>query len=189
MSPSRVMVILSLAIILGLPWLYRPRASVQPDNAERLVIITPHVEHLRIEFARGFSEWHEANYATPVFVDFRQPGGTSEIRRQLMAQYESAIRRADIAPDGTCPPGTMPYDLLFGGGSYEHDQIRNGVTVTLEGQEITVPLSVPAGFTQQQLDRWFGQNRIGSTHLYDPDQYWLSAALSSFGMLYNRDFF
>ncbi|MFG0258156.1 MAG: ABC transporter substrate-binding protein [Phycisphaerales bacterium JB043] len=187
MSTSRVLVVLSLLVILGLPWLYRPKSASHPDNAERLVVITPNVEHLRIEFARGFSEWHEATYGTPVFVDFRQPGGTSEIRRQLMAQYESAIRRGDIAPDGSCEVGTMPYDLLFSGGSYEHDQMRSGVTVPIDGRDVSISISVPASFSQEQLDAWFGENVIGSTYLYDPERYWISAALSSFGMLYNRD--
>jgi iron(III) transport system substrate-binding protein len=187
MNLSRTLVVLALVVILGLPWLYRPRATVHPDNALRLVVITPHVEQLRIEFARGFSEWHEANFGAPVFIDYRQPGGTSEIRRQLMAQYESAIKRGNIAPDGSCPPGTMPYDLLFGGGSFEHDQVRKGVTVSLDGKEVNVSLSVPAGFSQQQLDTWFGTNAIGSTFLYEPGQHWISVVLSSFGMLYNRD--
>ncbi|MFN9972557.1 MAG: ABC transporter substrate-binding protein, partial [Phycisphaerae bacterium] len=47
--------------------------------------------------------------------------------------------------------------------------------------------SVPAGFPKAQLDEWYGENRIGSGLLYEPDQYWLGTALSGFGIVSNRD--
>jgi ABC-type Fe3+ transport system substrate-binding protein len=190
MNPARLAVVASLVIILGVPFLFRPAdAGRAPDAGEaRLVVITPHIEHLRIEFARGFSEWHELKYGEPVWVDFRQPGGTSEIRKQLIAQYDAAYRRGDIAADGSCPPGTMPYDILFGGGSYEHDQMKRGVAIELPGgREGTLPISVPLDYSQSQLDEWFGENSVGSAVIYDPDQYWLGTAMSSFGIVYNRD--
>jgi len=45
----------------------------------------------------------------------------------------------------------------------------------------------PAGFTKERLDAWFGQNKIGSQTLYDPEQYWIGTALSGFGLMYNKD--
>jgi len=190
MDLAKFSVIAALVVILGVPFLFRPDDAGRAPGADeaRLVVITPHIEHLRIEFARAFSEWHDLKYGEPVWVDFRQPGGTSEIRKQLVAQYDAAYSRGDIAPDGSCEPGTMPYDILFGGGSYEHNQMKQGVAIELpSGREGRLPISVPMDYPQAQLDNWFGENRIGASPLYDPDQYWLGTALSSFGIVYNRD--
>jgi len=155
-SPGGFVLIFLLATVLALPMLMGSRGEGIPSDARRLVIITPHMEHLRYEFARGFEEWHQAKYGEAVAIDYRQPGGTSEIRKQLLSQYAAAIVRGDIAPDGAAAAGSMPYDLLFGGGSYEHDQMKSGVSVTINGESVHVPLSVPMPVSQEQLDAWFG---------------------------------
>lgn len=191
MSFSRLAVAVSLVLILALPFFFRPRAQDAGDAEERIIVITPHIEHLRVEFARGFSEWHRARHGSSVFVDFRQPGGTSEIRKQLEAQYAAAVRRGMISPEGECAPGTMPFDLLFGGGSYEHDQVKRGVTVSVAdghgARMVTVPISVPVGFDASTLRAWFPMERVGSSRVYDEDLYWFGCALSSFGIVYNVD--
>lgn len=182
-----------LAILLALPWLVRPADDgAQDDNALTLVIITPHTEQIRFEYERAFNEWHQAEFGQPVTIDWRAPGGTSEIRRLLIDQYQAAIRNDEyqfIDGEVVIEPGRMGFDLLFGGGSYEHGQMRDGFTAIIEGEEIDVPISVPAGFTQQQLDEWFGENKIGNQLLYDEEQYWIGTALSGFGIIFNKDLY
>ena len=56
------------------------------------VIITPHNEAIRYEFALGFSRWHQQQYGRPVKVDWRAIGGASEISRYLTAEFISAAR-------------------------------------------------------------------------------------------------
>jgi len=184
---TRIIVAISFALVLGLPFVFRPERAEIPAGARTLVIITPHHEQIRAEFERGFSEWHEAHFDEPVVIDWRQPGGTSEIRKQLRAQYAAALTTGRIAPDGACPPGTMSYDLLFGGGSYEHEQMKSGVSATVNGETVSMSISEPAGFEQRQLDDWFGANDLGGSDLYDPQQHWLGVAVSSFGIIYNTD--
>lgn len=191
-------VFLALVLLLGVPLALRP-ARTAPSSAKRLVIITPHNEQIRSEFAHAFSQWHLERFDEPVAIDWRNPGGTSEIRRLLDSQYIDAISRGRILPDGTLAPGAepMPYDLFFGGGTYDHGQAKIGVRATPPGatEQIAMPLSIPAGFPQAQLDEWFGENVIGSGPLYDPPdparndpgQYWLGVAVSGFGIVYNRD--
>ena len=48
-------------------------------------------------------------------------------------------------------------------------------------------MSEPAGFSQSQLDEWYGENAVGAQLLYDPKQHWLGLALSGFGIVYNRE--
>jgi len=191
MQISRILVGLAMLIVLGAPLLFRPEAAQAPENARTLVIITPHIEPLRYEFERAFSDWHEQQYGVPVDIDWRRPGGTSDIRKQLQAEYRAAVRQGVIGPGGEAEPGDMGYDLAFGGGSYEHGQLKRGVSVSLEqdGAERTVriPISAPVEFPQERLDAWYAENRIGSGVLYDPEGYWFGNALSSFGIAFNRD--
>jgi ABC-type Fe3+ transport system substrate-binding protein len=193
---SKILIALALLGVLGVPFLLRPSGDGRgaDRDAPAIIVITPHVAQIRDEFARAFSEWHRREHGTPVRVDYRTPGGTSEIVRQLQAQYNAAIRAGDIAPDGSCAPGVIPVDLMFGGGSFDHGRLKAGDGVSVpatdkDGKPATgnLPMSVPAGFTQDRLDAWFGENTIGAQTLYDPDQHWLGVALSSFGIVYNRE--
>lgn len=202
MPAARYAIALSLVVILGLPMLMtrcsgeRPAADSSGGDAATLIVISPHVPQIREEFGRAFSDWHERHYGTPVRVDYRTVGGTSEIIRALQARYNAALAagKYTVAPDGEVlmAPGAVDFDVMFGGGTYDLGRVKAGVTLKAtndKGEEVTlnVPMSVPAGFTQQQLDAWFGENKVGAGRLYDPDQYWLGTALSGFGIVYNRD--
>jgi ABC-type Fe3+ transport system substrate-binding protein len=190
---SKVLILIALAVVLGVPFIFAlARDGVDtPSNAERLVIVTPHNEQIRLEFHRAFSRWHEEHYGTPIVIDWRQPGGTSEIRKQLESQYITALRDGVILPDGTMAPGmSMVYDLMFGGGSYEHDQLKRGVSFRLHGPDepaTTLSINTPVALSAAELHDIFGENKIGAGHLYDPDGYWVGSALSGFGIIYNRN--
>jgi len=190
---AKIAIFVLLALILGAPLLVHRRPATQSDAKLRLTVITPHNEQLRYELGRAFSAWHEREHGEPVFVDWRRPGGTSEIRRQLTAQYVAAVKDGRISPEGDAPAGTMPYDAMLGGGSYEHSKLKEGVrtTVNVDGEERTVeiPISQPVEFSRERLDEWYGENRIkiDEVRLYDPDLFWFGTALSSFGIVYNRD--
>src|SRR5687768_11036155 len=66
--------------------------SDQPQNnaaVRTLVVITPHNQDIRREFARAFDAWHASRYGQAVEIDFRVPGGTHDIKRQLVDTYQS----------------------------------------------------------------------------------------------------
>lgn len=176
--------------LVSLPLAFSRSSPTLGESERQLIVVTPHVAQLREEFGRGFSRWHEETYGEPVSVRFVTPGGTSEIIKQLKAQYDSAWRAGKIAPETfEAEPGTIPIDLMFGGGSYDHGRLVWDLKVTREGETVTLPMSVSAGFSQEQLDEWFGENAIGSQALYEDDQHWLATAVSSFGIVYNRDLY
>ncbi len=187
-----------MVVVLGIPLIFRPKQEVTiSSDAPRLVIITPHNEQIRFEFERAFSKWRRSRGEAPVFIDWRVPGGTSEIRKILSDQYSKAISTGRITPEGELAPGAepMPFDLFFGGGTYEHSEMKTGVTARVpaapgerEGREVRMPMSIPMGFEGDELEGWFGKdNKIGSGYLYEPEQYWLGTALSGFGIVFNRD--
>jgi ABC-type Fe3+ transport system substrate-binding protein len=89
-------VALFLAVaVLALPFLFRR----QPDTGEwrrgdpELVIVTPHNEAIRQEFAEGFSRWHRERFGRPVRIDWRVIGGTTEIMRYLASEYAASAKR------------------------------------------------------------------------------------------------
>ncbi len=186
-----------LALVIGIPFLLRPpaadRSALPPEQT--LIIITPHVQQIAKEFGPAFEAWHQRTYGKQVRIDWRGPIGTSDLLKLLQAQYSAAITSGDILPDGTCKAGVMTFDVLFGGGSFDHGRVKKGVTVQLgldeqgKPKSVTVPMSAPAGFEQKQLDGWFGRNAVGTQFLYDPQQYWIGTALSAFGIVYNKDIY
>lgn len=193
MSPFKALIALAFIVILGVPFVAKPRSESRQDaaNERTLVIISPHVQQIRDEFAKGFAEWSLRTTGQRVRIVWNIPGGTSEIIKTLQAQYTAAIKNGDIGPDGSCKPGVIPIDLMLGGGSYDHGRLKRGVTVKLATptgeQDVNMTMSVPAGIDPATLKEWFGENKIGAQNLYEPGQYWIGTALSSFGIVFNRE--
>lgn len=85
-------VLLLLTVVLVAPFALRPETdsgSLTAGDARRIVIITPHNESIQSEFGRAFAQHMKREHGTNVFVDWRQPGGTSEIARFLKSEYST----------------------------------------------------------------------------------------------------
>ncbi|MBI1190397.1 MAG: extracellular solute-binding protein [Tepidisphaera sp.] len=198
MKASHVVLLVVFALILGVPLAMRPKdaGTVRFPEHQTLIIVTPHVPQIQSEFSQGFLRWHQAKYGSPAFIDWRTPGGTTEISALLTASYSAAAKGGAFdfsdAANPACKPGTVSYDMMFGGGSYEFGKLKKGIKVAVPGAdgkpvERTIPLAAPVDFSQSQLDAWYGENKVGTQQLYDPQKYWFGAALSSFGIVFNRD--
>ncbi|MFK7884759.1 MAG: ABC transporter substrate-binding protein [Phycisphaerales bacterium] len=200
---ARIVIAVLLGVILGVPFVMTAGARSghkAAANTPRLIIVSPHVPQIRTEFGRAFADWHEAKFGEPVEVDWRAPGGTSEIRKQLDAIFQAAVKNlaskdgisADTPDTFMMPQGSVEYDIFFGGGSYDHGGAARPMNIAVtssNGEVFTAKIrqTAPAGFTQAELDELFGPNFIGPQQLYDPQQRWIGTALSSFGIVYNRD--
>ena len=81
-------------ILLPLALRSRPPGSGAPVHgaAETLVILTPHNEATRCEFENAFVAAHRARTGRTVRIDWRTPGGTSEISRYLASEYLGAFQ-------------------------------------------------------------------------------------------------
>ena len=180
-----VLIVVLVAALVALPVALRPEGRAIPADAERLVVITPHNEQIRHELGRGFTRWMLETHKRSAVIEWRTPGGTSDIRKLLESQYAAAIERGLIKPGVTPSAATMPYDIIIGGGTYEHSRLARGVAATVAGERVHVPLSTPAGIDPEKLEEIFGENRVGPSRLYEPDRRWIGTTLSSFGILYN----
>lgn len=166
-------VVLAAAAVIALPFAVRPRAvqgEWRPGDPV-LTIVTPHNEAIRYEFARAFSAWHRQTHGRPVKVDWLNIGGTTEISRYLLSQFNAALRAAG----GNTNAVSMGVDLFFGGGEYDH---RRAVQ-----QGLIVPPWSPGQEPVEVLDQ-IPRTIAGETWRTDA---FIGTTVSTFGICYNRD--
>jgi iron(III) transport system substrate-binding protein len=85
---KETLVVVAMLATLAGPFLLRPAGSTGPARYDRrLVVITPHHELIRREFGLAFSRYWKEKTGQVVFVDWRVPGGTSEIALLLKSEY------------------------------------------------------------------------------------------------------
>jgi ABC-type Fe3+ transport system substrate-binding protein len=184
----RYVYILLFLAALATPFLLRravtraqPSTSASADAA-RLIVVTPHNQDIRREFARAFSDWHQRRFGKSVVIDYRVPGGTNDIKRQLEHHYRG-YQRAGREP-------AAAFDVAWGGGDYFFSvelQPRDGLQI-LQPMELDPKLLAEA----------FPQPALAGVKLYDqpkpeagkaPGPKWVGTCLSSFGIVYNADVF
>ncbi|WFB35031.1 ABC transporter substrate-binding protein [Kiritimatiellota bacterium B12222] len=87
-------VVLAAGLVIALPFIFRkaPSEGAWKEGDPVLVIISPHNEAIRSEFAKGFSKWRQAQGKSPVKIDWRVVGGTSEISRYLNAEMQASFK-------------------------------------------------------------------------------------------------
>jgi len=173
---KRVAFIVGLLVaIVALPVLLRKEsATASPRDADdRLVIITPHNESIRNEYGEAFARWWKERSGRSVYVDWRTPGGTAEIRKVLDSGYKAAEERG--------VPG-MGVDIFFGGGDYEFKTQHK----PKKGEGRLVRLEVfdkhPEWFGEQGVTQYFSGEQY-----YNDERTWVAACLSQFGICYNED--
>lgn len=161
-----------LALIVALPLgLRRETASVSKRAADdHLVILTPHNESIRQEFGEAFARYWRERTGRAIHLDWRTPGGTSEIRMVLDAGFKAA---EETGREG------IGMDLFFGGGEPDFNgQARQGRLVPLDVFRTNPELFGDEGVIPQ----YFTGER------YWPDDHvWVGTCMSQFGICYNPD--
>lgn len=81
-----------IGVLVG-PILLRPKGSEILHAGERtVVIITPNNESIRSEYGRAFEDWYRVKHGQGVHVDWRIPGGTSEIGRYIDSEFIASFQ-------------------------------------------------------------------------------------------------
>lgn len=207
-----LVVLLLLVVVIVLPFAMRPKKSLLADAQDTLVVITPHNEAIRSEFSRAFAAWHLARTGRTVRVDWRMPGGASEIARYLKGEFFAAFgaywqrlghpwsAEAQAAFDNPSVslPGEPAHDTpaqaarraFFGSDTgIGADVLFGGGAYDFSAQASAGRL-VDSGVLRRHPE-WFGEQGIppevsGET-FFDPAGRWTGAAISSFGICYNTD--
>lgn len=173
-----------LIVVVAAPIILRRNSELAAvgQAQDKLVIITPHNETIRAEFAEAFARHWKEKTGRTLYIDWRIPGGTSDITRVLNSSYEAAEELAKKQHPGNAEEAIkksgVDIDLFFGGGEPDFDgQMKKGRFVELEvfktHPEWFKPEVIPAKFT--------GEN------YYNPKQLWVGTCLSQMGICYNTD--
>ncbi|MEM8783425.1 MAG: extracellular solute-binding protein [Planctomycetota bacterium] len=181
----KVVIVGLMLIVVGLPFVMRAMglatestAADLPDDAKRLVIYSPHNEQIRDELSLGFNRYRESLGLPPVRLDWRTSGATSDLRRGILSQFTAvAQREADGIDAG------IGADLFFGGGEYDHAKLATGIELNDQMHPVAARPRLPDGLLDEVLPR----RDIGGEALVHDKELWIGTALSSFGLVYNRD--
>jgi iron(III) transport system substrate-binding protein len=201
-----------LAALLALPFALRERGGAPAAGGapmDRLIIVSPHNEAIRLEFDAAFARWYVERTGRQVALDWRQIGGVSEINRYIEGAYIGSFRHHwetelgrpwSAEAQAGCLASWLPedaptavraaraafmasdvgcgLDVFFGGGVY--DFTRHARAGRL----------VPSGLAERRPE-WFTEEVLPLRYLgddyRDAEHRWHGAALSSFGIVVNRD--
>lgn len=126
------------------------------DPADVLVIYSPHYEAIEKEFTRAFARHHAETTGRRVEIRWPDAGGSSGILRQLKDKARQGIHDVDV---------------VFGGGPIHAQLNRAGLLMAYRLPEELL----------SKLPR-----TIAGEPLYDPEFRWYGAAISTFGLIYNK---
>ena len=207
-NKALIPVLAALAALLAMPFLLAPsgesvkRLAAAPD--ETLVIISAHNKALRDEYEQAFTKWYKAKYNRSIRLDFRNPGGTSDIMRYIADRYETEFRRlyeanpqwgkwnsairTSFADERSCRTPEQKaarkrfldsdvgigIDIFAGGGVFNQEQIA------AKGYAADAGLAQSHPEYFKVIPPFFGGDK-----LYDPRGRFYGVVLSTFGILYN----
>ena len=177
-----LIVLFATAAVIAAPMILRPTASVRTEDyaeRDRLVVITPHVETLRYELERAFVAWMKEKHGRRVVIDWRVPGGTSDIIKVVNSEFTAA---GELGKDRG-----IGLDIMTGGGPIDYAGLKkSGYIVATDKSGKYGPAAVKAAHPD-----WFTDTAIpaelSGQELYDPDLTWIGTCLSSFGICWNKE--
>ncbi len=206
---KRALLILALVAVVALPFVLRPKKT-GPGRADgSVVIITPHNEAIRQEYAHGFQEWYRAKTGKTVIIDWRVIGGTSEIARFLESEYVSSFQNHwmrqlgkawSIDVQAAFANARLPKDASPEAQEARREfmasEVGCGIDVFFGGgtydfiRQADAGRIVDSGLLQLHPD-WFTDAVIPQTYTgepyWDKQGRWFGPVLSGHGMLYNND--
>jgi len=206
---KRVLLFLALGATIALPFLLRPRQGSPAEADDTVIVVTPHNEAIRSEFAAGFADWYRARTGRTVFIDWRVVGGTSDITRYLAAEYVASFRNlwegrmrrpwsADVQAgfqNGRLSPGSSP-EAREAREIFLRSDVACGIDVFFGGGSYDFEKQAQAGTLMDSglmslHPEWFAAEKFpltfGGEPFRDRKGLWFGAVVSSYGILFNRD--
>lgn len=194
-------VVVLLAIVLAIPFLLKPKDGLLRKADDTVVVVSPHNESIRYEFARGFAEYYKKKTGRTVMIDWRMPGGTSEIARYLAGSYNAAFQaywkkqgkpwNAEAEGSFDKPGATtearkafmesnvgIGVDVFFGGGAFDFSQQAAAGRLVDSG----MLRDHPELFSEESIPR-----TVSGEAFYDAEGRWIGTVVSTFGICFNTD--
>jgi len=205
-------VLLAMAAVIAVPFALKPKGNLLAEADDTLVIVSPHNEAIRYEFTVAFSRHYKQKTGRSVRVDWRLPGGTSEIARYLKGEFYSAFQRewtlsgrewtSEVAGafdnPKVKPAEAASFDTPAQAARRAFLNSTRGIGIDLFfgggaydfEQQASAGRLVPGDVIRNHPD-WFNDSsipeKVSGEPFYDPEARWIGACLSSFGICYNSD--
>lgn len=211
---KEVAVALAMLVTLTGPFLLKPATPhYSKQSSRRLVIVTPHHEQIREEFGHAFMEHWRRRTGEMVNIDWRVPGGTSEIAVMLKSEFTAAfewqwtqkmgrswssdvaqsIMNSKTSSDNKARIAFLDsevgigLDLFFGGGAFDFQLQADAGTLVAASKKPGTGLR----FLHEKHQDWFSDAviplKLSGEPFRDAEDRWCGTCLSSFGIVFNRD--
>jgi len=214
MSARISLVLVALAVVIGIPFALRPAPEEQAGTAaDRLVIVSPHNEAIRHEFTAAFRRHHREKTGRDVALDWRIPGGTSEIARYLASEFNASFQNhwvnrlgkkwsAEVAKGFDDRATELPDDpaqdtaAQAARRAFLASDTGIGIDLFFGGgaydfiQQAQAGRLVDSGVIAARPE-WFNDSvipqKVSGEPFRDPQGLWIGTVVSSFGICYNAD--
>jgi ABC-type Fe3+ transport system substrate-binding protein len=205
-------VLAALVAVLAVPFALKPKGNLLAEADDTLVIVSPHNEAIRYEFTVAFSDYYKKKTGRSVRLDWRLPGGTSEIARFLKGEFYAAFQREWTMSGREWTPDVA--------GAFDNPKIKPAEAASIDTpaqkvrraflnstrgigidlffgggaydfeQQASAGRLVPSDVIRDHPD-WFTDasipEKVSGEPFYDGEARWIGACLSSFGICYNSD--
>ena len=128
------------------------------EYEDEVVVISPHPPEVRNEFSRGFSDWYLKKHGKKITVKWIDVGGTGECIEYVMSRKNSG--------------NNIGVDIFFGGGKYPFMKLKKEGMLAPHHIIARIRSKIPA--------------LIHGDRVYSREMLWFGAALSGFGIIYNK---
>lgn len=124
-----------------------------------LLVVSPHNQQIRDAFSKAFSDYHQQRHGAPVQVEWLDQGGTGAMMQYIRSEF-------------TRSPEGINLDVLFGGGTEPYLELASQGRFEKHQPPEEILVALPKTY--------------GGIPLYAEDYAWFGAALSGFGIIYNK---
>ncbi len=215
MKTRIILAVFLLLAVLLLPFLLRRNDSSLSEfftDTDTVVIVTAHSEPMKFELERGFREYYKKHFNRNVVIDWRSPGGTSDIVRYIADRFEAEFRHA-WESDPSNPPWSANIASAFANPSILTDPKANdeakrarkkflesdvgiGIDLFAGGGTYDQARQAKCGYAvdgelQKRHPEFFHPGSIprtfGGDQIYEKDGKYYGVCLASFGICYNAD--
>lgn len=208
-----LLAMLPIAALLIIPLVLRPGHDKAPGNAaaEKLVVISAHNESVKHEYSVAFAKHYRQKYGVDIEIDYRNPGGTSDIVRYINDRYTAEFRHLyeqkypgkwdnliassfnnpKIDRDPAADPRAKEARQMF-----LASDIGIGLDVMAGGGTFDMARHAAKGYAvdaqvKTRHPEYFRDDVIaesfGGERLYDKEGRYYGVVLSTFGICYNLD--
>ena len=196
--------LLMLGALLALPFYFRREEKFAPvaADADTVVVISAHNKSVRDEYDRAFREYYRKRFGREVRIDFRSPGGTSDITRYINDRFTNEFRLYWLS-DPARGPWRDEYGKRFNDPARNGDPVRKAFLESNVGIGIDVfagggvfehrrmagrGYAVDGGVAKRHPEYLAAMpESFGGDRIYDADGRFYGVVLSTFGIFCNLD--